>query len=132
MALDPRYRLPDNLGDEIGMLLREMRALPTWTARKYEVFAQFEYLARKKGYLHFTADVRDYQLSGSGNSCLYQVPLHQRGALSAFAGKFIRVVCGGKSNRYSGRHYYAKPVSRRWWRLVDRQPDSASHDFDAE
>jgi hypothetical protein len=132
MALDPTYRLPDNLSDEIGMLLREMRALPTWTARKYEVFAQFECLARKKGYLHFTADARDYRLSGSGNSCLYQVPLNQRGALSAFAGKFIRVVCGGKSNRYSGRHYHATPVSRRWWRLVDRQPDSARHNFGAE
>ena len=115
MALDSAYRFPDNLSDEIGVLLREMRSLPTWTARKYELFAGFESLARKKGYLHFTADVRDYRLSGSGNSCLYQVPFNQRGALSVFAGKFIRVVCGGGSNRYSGRHYYAKPVSKRFW-----------------
>jgi len=132
MAIDDAYRYPDNLDDEIGRVLREMRSMPTWTARKFEVFAEFEHLARKKGYLHFTADVRDYRLSGSGNSCLYQVPLNQRGALSVFAGKFIRVVCGGKSNRYSGRHYYAKPVSRRWWRLVDRQPDSESNDFGSE
>jgi hypothetical protein len=124
MTLDPAYRFPDNLTDEIGVLLREMRSLPTWTAQKYEVFAEFESLARKKGYLHFTADVRDYRLSGSGNSCLYQVPLNQRGALSVFAGKFIRVVCGGKSNRYSGRHYYAKPVSKRSWGVVPTdQPD---------
>ena len=122
MALDPAYRFPDNLSDEIGVLLREMRSLPTWTARKYEAFAEFESFARKKGYLHFTADVRDYLLSGSGNSCLYQVPLNQRGALSVFAGKFIRVVCGGKSNRYSGRHYYAKPVTKRSWRQVASEP----------
>jgi hypothetical protein len=66
--------------------------------------------------------MRDYLLSGSGNSCLYQVPFNQRGALSVFAGKFIRVVCGGKSNRYSGRHYYAKPVTKRPWRRVGSEP----------
>jgi len=122
MAIDDPYRYPDNLDDEIGRVLREMRSMPTWTARKFEVFAEFERLARKKGYLHFTADVRDYRISGSGNSCLYQVPLNQRGALSAFAGKFIRVVCGGKSNRYSGRHYYAKPVSKKSWGQVASEP----------
>jgi len=122
MAIDDAYRYPDNLDDEIGRVLREMRSMPTWTARKFEVFAEFERLARKKGYLHFTADVRDYRISGSGNSSLYQVPLNQRGALSVFAGRFIRVVCGGKSNRYSGRHYYAKPVSKRSWGVVPIDP----------
>ena len=129
MALDSVYRFPDNLSDEIGVLLREMRSLPTWTARKYEVFAEFESLARKKGYMHFTADVRDYRLSGSGNSCLYQVPFNQRGALGVFAGKFIRVVCGGKSNRYSGRHYYARPVSKRFWRDEQRREVGKKLDF---
>jgi hypothetical protein len=81
--------------------------------KEARVTASTRALARQKGYLHFTADVRDYLLSGRGNNCLYQVPLKQRGALSVFAGKFIRMVCGGKSNRYSGRHYYAKPVSKR-------------------
>jgi hypothetical protein len=55
--------------------------------------------------------VRDYLLYGSGNSCLLDVPLKQKGALKKFAGKRIRLVCGGKSNRYSGRFYYAKPIS---------------------
>jgi hypothetical protein len=123
VAIDDAYRYPDNLADEVGVVLRELRSLPTWTAHKYQVFAQFERLAHQNGYLKFTADMRDYRLSGSGNSCLYQVPFNQRGALSVFAGKFIRVVCGGKSNRYSGRHYYAKPVSKRFWR---NQADSLS------
>ena len=118
MAIDDAHRYPDNLDDEIGRVLRDLRSIPTWTARKFEIYAEFASLARKKGYLHFTADVRDYRLSGSGNSCLYQVPFNQRGALSVFAGRFIRVVCGGKSNRYSGRHYYANPVSTRSWRQV--------------
>jgi len=107
---------------EVGAVLREMRSLPTWTARKYELFAEFKRLAGRKAYLRFTADSRDYRLSGSGNSCLYQVPFSQRGALSVFAGKFIRVVCGGKTNRYSGRYYYAKPVSKRSWRQVASEP----------
>lgn len=123
MAIDDAYRYPDNLADEVGVVLRELRSLPTWTAHKYQVFAQFERLAHQNGYLKFTADMRDYRLSGSGNSCLYQVPLNQKGALGVYAGKFIRVVCGGRTNRYSGRVYYAKPVSRRFWR---NQADSLS------
>jgi len=83
MAIDDAHRYPDNLDDEIGRVLRDLRSIPTWTARKFEIYAEFASLARKKGYLHFTADVRDYRLSGSGNSCLYQVPFNQRGALSA-------------------------------------------------
>jgi hypothetical protein len=78
--------------------------------QKFGLFAKFQQLARKKRYLLFTADVRDYLLYGSGNSCLFDVPLNQRGALKKFAGKRIRLVCGGKSNRHSGRFYYAKPV----------------------
>jgi hypothetical protein len=65
----------------------------------------------RKRYVLFTADVRDYQLYGSGNSCLLDVPRNQKGALKRFAGKQIRLVCGGKSNRYSGRYYFAKPVN---------------------
>ena len=42
---------------------------------------------------------------------MQSVPLNQKGALKRFAGKRIRLVCGGKSNRYSGRYYYAKPVN---------------------
>ena len=131
MALDSVYRFPDNLSDEIGVLLREMRSLPTWTARKYELFAELQRLAGRKAYLRFTVDSRDYRLSGSGNSCLYQVPLNQRGALSQFAGKFIRVVCGGRTNRYSGRVYYAKPVSKRSWRHAVIGPDGVIDDSEA-
>jgi hypothetical protein len=110
MALTLEQQLPDDTNDEVGLCLQEMRSLPTWTVQKFELFARFERLARKERYLLFTADVRDYLLYGSGNSCLFDVPLNQRGALKKFAGKRIRLVCGGKSNRYSGRFYYAKPV----------------------
>ena len=110
MALKLEQQLPDNLADEVGLCLQEMRSKPTWTAHKFELFAKFRQLARKKRYLLFTGDVRDYLLYGSGNSCLFDVPLNQRGTLKKFAGRRIRLVCGGKSNRYSGRYYYAKHV----------------------
>ena len=132
MAIDDAHRYPDSLDDEIGRVLREMRSIPTWTARKFEVFAKFERLARRQGYLLFTADMRDYRLSGSGNSCLYQVPLAQRGALQQFAGRFIRVVCGGKSNRYSGRFYYAKPVLKRFRRNRSDWNLQAAHQWQSE
>jgi hypothetical protein len=111
MAVKLEQQIPDKLTDEVGLCLREMRSIPTWTAQKFELFAKFKQLARRKRYALFTADVRDYLLYGSGNSCLLDVPLNQRGALKKFAGKKIRLVCGGKSNRYSGRFYYAKAVT---------------------
>lgn len=111
MPIKLEQHLPDDLNDEIGLCLQDMRSIPTWTGRKFELFAKVQKLARKKRYLIFTADVRDYLLYGSGNSCLFDVPLNQRGALKKFAGNRIRLVCGGKSNRYSGRYYYAVRVA---------------------
>ena len=110
MAFKLEQHLPDDITDEIGLCLSEMRSVPTWTAEKFELFEKFKQLAKKK-YLLFTADVRDYQLYGSCNSCLLDIPFNQRGALKKFAGKRIRLVCGGKSDRYTGRYYYAKPIS---------------------
>jgi hypothetical protein len=111
MALTQDQLLPDDIEDDVGLCLRQMRSIPTWTREKFELFAKFEQLARKKKYFLFTADGRDYLLYGSGNSSLFDVPLNRRGALKKFAGKRIRLVCGGKSNRYSGRYYYAKAIS---------------------
>lgn len=110
MALKREKQLEDNINDEIGLCLQALRSIPTWTSQKFYLFERFKSLARKKRYVYFTADVRDYHLYGSGNSCLYDVPLNQRGALKRFAGARIRLVCGGKCDRYSGRHYYAKGV----------------------
>ncbi len=110
MAIKPENKFPDLLDDEVGLCLREMMSFPTWVKAKFELFERFRRLAKKERYFLFTADVRDYKVSGSGVSCLYQVPPNQRGALRRFRGKYIRLVCGGKSNRYSGRFYYAKTV----------------------
>ena len=110
MAIKQENKFHDLLDDEVGLCLREMMSFPTWVKAKFELFERFRRLAKKERYFLFTADVRDYKVSGSGVSCLYQVPSNQRGALRRFRGKYIRLVCGGKSNRCSGRFYYAKPV----------------------
>jgi hypothetical protein len=110
MAIKIDNKFPDLLDDDIGLCLREMTSFPTWVKAKFESFERFRRLAKKERHSLFTADVRDYKVSGSGVSCLYQVPTNQRGALSRFRGKYIRLICGGKSNRYSGRFYYAKPL----------------------
>lgn len=113
MAFTVEQQFPDTLADEVGLCLQEMRSVPTWTARKYELFAKFQQLAKQKRYLLFTADVRDYLLYGSCNSCFLDVPLNQRGALKKFAGQRIRLVCGGKSDRYTGRYYFAKKITQK-------------------
>ncbi len=118
MALKPEDQIPDELEDQVGLCLREMHSIPTWTREKFELFSKFQQLAKQERYFLFKADVRDYHLYGSGSSCLLDVPLNQRGALKKFVGKRIRLVCGGKSNRYSGRYYYAK--------LVDMQASRAA------
>ncbi len=110
MAVKLEQQIPDNLTDEVGLCLREMRLVPTWTAQKFQRLAKFKQLARRKRYVLFTADVRDYLLYGSGNSYILDVPLNQKGALKRFAGKRIRLVCGGNPNRFRGRFYYAKLV----------------------
>ena len=111
MALKQEDQIPDNLKDAEGECLRKLNSIPTWNTEKIILFDAFEGLARAKGsYLKFTGDFRDYHLQTKGQHCLYQVPLNQRGALAAFAGKKIRLVCGGKYNLREGRYFYAKSV----------------------
>ena len=73
-----------------------MVAIPTWTAVKHALYSQFEELVTRKSYVAFTGDCRIYHLERKGQSCLYDVPLNQRGALSKFAGKRVRLVCGAE------------------------------------
>ncbi len=111
MAIKLEHQIPYCHCDEVGISLQEMPSIAQWRTRKFELLTQFKRLAKKNRHLLFTVDARDYQLYGSGSSCLVDLPLNQRGALKKLADKRIRFVCGGKSNRYSGRFYYAKPVN---------------------
>jgi hypothetical protein len=110
MTLSYDMQVPDDIHDDVGILLRNLQAIPTWTDAKHAIYAEFEKLVKSREYIFFTGDCRDYHLERKGQSCLYDVPLNQRGALAKFAGKRVRLVCGGSYNPYSDRFYFAKQV----------------------
>lgn len=110
MALRRHLQIPDDLPDEAGRLLRQLYAIPAWTAEKHALYAAFERLAKRERYLAFSGDCRDYHLERKGQHCLYDIPFDQRGALRHLAGKRVRLVCGGAFNPYSDRFYFAKKV----------------------
>jgi hypothetical protein len=110
MPLLASQRIPDDIDDPIGRVLREMATLPRWTARKHELFLEFVSLANKADYIEFTGDFRDYHIEHKASHCLYDIPSPRRGALRVFAGQRIRLVCAGKSDRRAGRYFYAGRV----------------------
>ncbi len=110
MAFNPEDQLEDNVEDAVGRCLRAFNLIPTWTNAKHEMFREFLRLAKKEKYLEFRGDFRDYHLERKGQHCLYLVPINQRGALQVFAGKRVRLICGGKWNQREGRIFHAKPI----------------------
>jgi hypothetical protein len=110
MSLWPEQQIPDSLDDEVGKCLQRFHAIRTWTSAKAELFKQLERLTSKERYLRFSGDFRDYHLERKGQSCLYDVPHTQRGALSKFRGSRIRLICAGAWDQYSGRVFLAKVV----------------------
>lgn len=111
MALKRENQIPDDIQDEIGICLRKLHAIPTWTAHKHAVYEEFKELIKTEKYFSFSADCRDYHLERKGQSCIYNVPEDQQGALSIFAGKRIRLVCDGSFNPYTARTYFAKIIT---------------------
>jgi hypothetical protein len=110
MPLIDKNKIHDDLPDEISECLRKLNTHLRWTKEKHRIFADFESLAKRKKYIFFTGDFRDYHLERKGEHCLYDVPFNQKGALKVFSGKRIRLVCGSKSNQREGRFFYAKNI----------------------
>jgi hypothetical protein len=104
------HKIIDSIDDSIGAHLRDFQALPTWTAEKALAFRTVSKLAAAERYLYFTGDFRDYPIEHKGDSCLYDVPTTQRGALKVFRGKRIRLICAGKTDGRAGRSYFAKSI----------------------
>ena len=111
MALRAQNQIADSLDDDVGRCLQQLHAVPTWTAEKVSYFEELMRLCKRQRYLRFTGDFRDYHLERKGQSCLYDVPLNQRGALQKFQGKRVRLICEGAWNPYAGRFFLAKKVS---------------------
>lgn len=111
MTLRLENQILDDFPDEVGNCLRKLRAIPTWTANKFDLYAEFERLAKRERHKRFKADFRDYHIECKGQHVLYDVPRAQRGALRSLAGKRIRLVCGEYLGPYAARIYFAKKVS---------------------
>ena len=110
MAFQPQDQLTDSLDDDVGKCLHRLHAIPTWTAEKVYLFEELLRICKRQSYLRFTGDYRDYHLERKGQSCLYDVPLNQRGALEKFRGHRVRLICEGAWNQYAGRHFLVKSV----------------------
>ena len=110
MALQAQDRITDSLDDDIGRCLQRLHAIQTWNAEKVSEFEELIRLCKRQRYLRFTGDYRDYHLERKGQSCLYDVPLNQRGALEKFRGKRVRLICEGAWDQYSGRHFLVEQV----------------------
>jgi predicted Rossmann fold nucleotide-binding protein DprA/Smf involved in DNA uptake len=80
-------KIPDPHNDKIGKLLERFHELPTWTQEKHNL--------NKIG------------LSSIGASCLFDIPNNQKGSLSVFKGKRIRIICIS-AVKYSKYNFAAK------------------------
>lgn len=107
MELKVHDQIEDSIDDAVGLCIRKLHANPTWTTEKTQLFEQLMALTKRERYMRFTGD---YHLERKGQSCLYDVPLDQRGALKNFRGKRIRLICEGTWDQYAGRFFLAKVV----------------------
>ena len=89
--------------DKVGLLLTKLHAIPTWTYAKHAIFDELVKTAYESKYIRFTGDCRTYQLFRKGQSGLFDVRTGQRGALFAYQGKRVRVVCLGSIGPGSDR-----------------------------
>ena len=112
LAFRAQDQITDSLEDDVGKCLQRLHSIPTWTAGKKSVFEELLRLCKQQRYLRFTGDFRDYHLERKGQSCLYDVPANQRGALEKFRGMRIRLICEGAWNQYAGRYFLVKLIGQ--------------------
>ena len=102
--------IPDELDDTLGGWLRKLNTMPTWNKAKISLYGEIEAEAKKQKYLFFKGDSRRYHIQRKGDHGLCDVPMNKRGALAAFRGKRIRLICAGGWDQYSGRYFLAKEI----------------------
>ena len=100
--------------EKIDDLLCQLNAISTWTGQRLNILEEIKRIIETDGYLVFPGDFRTYGLQTKGSWRFLKVPLTQRGALSKFRGKTVRLICisyPSKGSGYAGRIFAAKAVS---------------------
>lgn len=97
------FKLEDKIfdpkSDDVGLILDQILAIPTYTKVKKQLHHTLIKLLEKRGYISFVGHPSKYHLSVVGDSCLYKIPINRRGHLKIFRGETVRLVCV-RSGRY--------------------------------
>ena len=101
---------PDCYDDELANSIAQLSKLETWGAEAKKLYSKIESLCKRKKFIRFSGDYRDYHLTRKGQSAIYDIPLNQRGTLEKFRGKRVRIICLGGWDSYAGRWFYAGEV----------------------
>ena len=72
---------------------------------------EFKGDASAKGYKTFNSSGQSIGLFRIGQSAIFAVPAKQRGALARYAGRFVHIVCVGRTDNFSGRTFAVAEVT---------------------
>jgi hypothetical protein len=87
--------IEDPKTDEIGRMLKQLRAIRTNTSEKKNLLSLLKAKLIESGYREFVGKANRYGFGPIGASYLYSVPDKKRGYLQPFRGKLVRLVCVG-------------------------------------
>lgn len=87
--------IEDPKADEIGLIIKELQSIPTFTTAKRAVLGRLLELLKQSGYKLFNGKAARYGFGPIGASYLYCVPEDKRGHLEPYRGKLVRLVCVG-------------------------------------
>lgn len=87
--------IEDPKNDQIGTLLKEIQAIPTFTKAKKSILGRIIKLLEQSGYKTFNGKASRYGFGPIGASYLLRVPEDKRGHLEPYRGKLVRLVCVG-------------------------------------
>jgi len=87
--------IDDPKTDQIGLVIKELQSIPTFTAAKRAVLERLLELLKESGYRMFNGKAARYGFGPIGASYLYRVPEDKRGHLEPYRGKLVRLVCVG-------------------------------------
>lgn len=97
-----------------GPFVTELKAFSaprSWTGDKTAAFTAIVEGLTGNGYRSFSSSVETIGLQRKGQSAVFRVPVRQRGALAAYAEKYVHIICIDRTDNYSGRLFAFSEVS---------------------